>query len=44
MTAGQKWLCAIGGLLAANVIAMVILAVVAHHGASRVIPAYEQAR
>ena len=40
MTAGMKWLLAIAGLLAANVIAMVVLTVVAHHGTSQVIPAY----
>jgi nitrogen fixation protein FixH len=40
MTAGWKWLLAIAGLLAANVIAMVILAVVAHRGAAQVIPDY----
>ena len=40
MTPGIKWLFAIGGLLAANVIAMVILAVVANDGGTQVIPAY----
>src|SRR5678815_6106383 len=40
MTAGWKWLLAIGGLLAANVISMVILAVMAHHGRAQVIPDY----
>jgi nitrogen fixation protein FixH len=39
MTARWKWLLAITGLLAANVVAMVILAVVAHGGAE-VIPDY----
>lgn len=44
MTAGQRWLCAIGGLLLVNMIAAVLLAVMAHHGASRVVPGYEEAR
>ncbi len=40
MTPARKWLIAIGGLLAGNVIAMVILAVVAGNGGTQVIPAY----
>jgi nitrogen fixation protein FixH len=40
MTAGRTWLLAIAGLLAANVIAMAILAVVAHRGGAQVIPDY----
>ena len=40
MTAGRKWLLAIAGLLAANVIAMVTLAVVANRGGAQVIPDY----
>jgi hypothetical protein len=40
MTPRSKWLLAIAGLLVANVIAMVILAVVANVGGSRVIPSY----
>lgn len=40
MTPGLRWLLAIGGLLAANVVAMVILAVVANNGGTQVIPAY----
>lgn len=40
MTAHWKWLSAIAGLLAANVIAMVILAVVASRGGAQVIPDY----
>jgi len=40
MTHGMKWLAAIGGLLLGNVIAMVILAVVANNGGTQVIPAY----
>ena len=40
MTAAWKWLLAIAGLLAANVISMVILVVVAHHGRAQVIPDY----
>lgn len=40
MTAQQRWLLAIAGLLAANVAAMAILAVVAHRGGAQVIPDY----
>src|SRR5262245_17251709 len=40
MTARWKWLLAIAGLLAANVVAMVTLAVAAHHGGAQVIPDY----
>jgi nitrogen fixation protein FixH len=40
MTAAMRWWLAIGGLLAANVIAMVLLAVVANDGGTQVIPAY----
>ena len=40
MTAGWKWSVAIVGLLAVNVIAMVVLAVLAHHGGAQVIPDY----
>jgi nitrogen fixation protein FixH len=40
MTARWTWLLAIVGLLLANVIAMVILAVVANRGAAQVIPDY----
>ncbi|HET7503480.1 MAG TPA: FixH family protein [Kofleriaceae bacterium] len=36
----MSWLIAIAGLLVANVIAMVILAVVANDGTNQVIPAY----
>src|SRR5262245_8775514 len=40
MTARWKWLLAIAGLLAANVAAMVTLAVAAHHGGAQIIPDY----
>jgi nitrogen fixation protein FixH len=40
MTARWKWLLAIVGLLAANVIAMVTLAVVANRGGAQIIPDY----
>jgi len=40
MTAQRKWLAAIAGLLGANVIAMVVLAVVANNGTTQVIPDY----
>jgi nitrogen fixation protein FixH len=40
MTAAMRWWLVIGGLLAANVIAMVLLAVVANDGGTQVIPAY----
>jgi nitrogen fixation protein FixH len=40
MTASSKWILAIVGLLAANVIAMVILAVIANNGTNQVIPDY----
>lgn len=40
MTAPVKWIVAIVGLLAANVIAMVVLAVLANNGTNQVIPDY----
>jgi len=40
MTASRKWILAIVGLLAANVIAMVALAVAANNGSNQVIPDY----
>lgn len=40
MSAATKWTIAILGLLAGNVIAMVVLMTVAHSGASEVIPNY----
>jgi nitrogen fixation protein FixH len=40
MTPRQRWILGITGLLAGNVIAMVILAVVANDGGTQVIPAY----
>ncbi len=40
MTARWKWLLAIAGLLVANVIAMMALAVAANHGGAQVIPDY----
>jgi nitrogen fixation protein FixH len=40
MTACWKWLIAIAGLLVANMIAMVILAVIANRGGAQVIPDY----
>jgi hypothetical protein len=40
MTARTKWVCAIVGLLAANIIGTSVLIGEAHHGASRVLPAY----
>ena len=40
MTAGTKWVTAIGVLLGGNVIAMVVLALVANIGHSEVIPEY----
>ena len=40
MTARAKWIVAIVGLLAGNVLAMTALAVTASHGHSQVIPAY----
>lgn len=40
MTAQVKWILAIGGLLSANVIACVVLAIVADHGGSEIIPDY----
>jgi nitrogen fixation protein FixH len=40
MTAGWKWLLAIAGLLAANVVAMTCLAVAANRGGAQVIPDY----
>jgi hypothetical protein len=42
MTAGTKWLLAIVGLLAANVLAAVILIIAAHSsGQSKVLPDYQ---
>jgi nitrogen fixation protein FixH len=40
MNARWRWLLAIAGLLLANVIAMVTLAVAANHGSAQVIPDY----
>jgi nitrogen fixation protein FixH len=40
MTARWKWLLAIAGLLAANVVAMVTLAVAANHGGAQIVPDY----
>jgi nitrogen fixation protein FixH len=40
MTAQRTWLVAIAGLLGVNVVAMIVLAVVANHGTSQVIPDY----
>jgi nitrogen fixation protein FixH len=40
MTPRLRWIFAIGGLLAANVVAMVVLAVVASDGGTQVIPSY----
>src|ERR1043165_7124993 len=40
MTARWKWLLAIAGLLVANVIAMVTLAVAANRGGAQIIPDY----
>ena len=40
MTARWKWLLAIAGLLVANAVAMVALAVAANHGGAQVIPDY----
>jgi nitrogen fixation protein FixH len=40
MTPRLRWVIAIAGLLFTNVVAMVILAVAANHGAAQVIPAY----
>jgi nitrogen fixation protein FixH len=40
MTARWRWFLAIAGLLAANVVAMVTLAVLANHGGAQVIPDY----
>jgi nitrogen fixation protein FixH len=40
MTAGRKWLLAIAGLLAANVVAMTCLAVAANRGGAQIIPDY----
>lgn len=44
MTPRSRWLLAIAGLLVANAIAMAILAVVANHGGSQVIPSYYRAQ
>ena len=41
MSARTKWIAAIVGLLLANVLACVTLAAVAHHGASKIVPGYE---
>lgn len=42
MTAKHRWIAAIVGLLAVNVIAMVVLIVVANgNGSSRVLPSYK---
>lgn len=40
MNAATKWILAIVGLLAANLIAMIVLASVAHSGGAQVIPDY----
>jgi len=40
MTARSKWLLAIVGLLAINLVAAVVLAIAANHGGSRVVPEY----
>src|SRR5215831_15723992 len=40
MTPRLRWIVAIAGLLAGNVIAMIILALVATSGGTQVIPAY----
>lgn len=40
MTPKLKWIIAIAGLLGANVVAMVILAVIANNGTNEVIPNY----
>jgi nitrogen fixation protein FixH len=40
MTARWKWLIAVGGLLAANMVAMIVLLVVAHRDGAQVIPDY----
>ena len=42
MTPGTKWLLAVVGLLAVNVVATVILIIAAHNGAqSKVLPSYQ---
>ncbi|HEU0035840.1 MAG TPA: FixH family protein [Kofleriaceae bacterium] len=40
MSPGARWLLAIGGLLVANIVAMVILTVSAHADQAQIIPAY----
>ena len=40
LSARTKWILAIVGLLVGNVIAMVVLAIAANVGGSKVIPAY----
>lgn len=40
MTSATKWVFAIVGLLTANILGTGVLIVEAHHGASRVLPAY----
>jgi hypothetical protein len=40
VTATTKWIVAIVGLLAGNVIATIVLIAASHHGGSQVIPAY----
>ena len=42
LSARTQWTIAIVGLLVANVVAMVVLAVTANVGASKVIPSYYQ--
>jgi len=41
VSAATKWILAIVGLLAANVIATVVLIAASHHGSSQVIAAYD---
>ncbi|MBS1120566.1 MAG: hypothetical protein H6Q90_2794 [Deltaproteobacteria bacterium] len=41
-SARARWVLAIVGLLAVNVIAMVVLAVLSARGASQVVPGYDQ--
>jgi hypothetical protein len=42
MTSGTKWVLAIVGLLAANILATVILIIAAHSGGqSKVLPSYQ---
>ncbi len=42
MTAKQRWVVAILGLLRVNLLAMVILAVLSASGASQVVPGYDR--